>query len=109
MKRILLFLSIVVLLLTLGVWDSVGDATKAASQGRGEGNGKLKQSLMDKAEEEGEVQVIVQLQSPEEPFAQLTGREVRTKLAKALRRGSISNLRHRVEAAMGKSSHRRFP
>ena len=73
MKRIVLFLSIVVLLLTLGVSSGVGDPIKDALQARGKAIEKFNPSLEAKIRGQGKARVMVHLQSPEEPFAQLVG------------------------------------
>jgi subtilisin family serine protease/glucose/arabinose dehydrogenase len=99
MKRIVLFLSVVVLFLTLGVSGGVGEPAKDGSKGGGKT--KFNRFLKAKVEEEGEVRVIVHVQSPTEPLAQLVGREVRTKLAQDLRTASIRSLQNQVKGAVG--------
>jgi len=108
MKRVALFLSVVALLLTLGVSNGVGDPIQVASQGRGKAIQKFKPYLESKIRTQGRTRVMVHLKSPEEPFAQLVGEKVRTRLGRALRLAAIDRLQNRVEEALGPGFYVRF-
>ena len=106
--RIVPFLSVLVLLLILRVSDSAGAPTEGTSHAHAIAIEKLKPSLESKIREEGNARVIVHLQSPEEPFAQMIGYQARTRLAKNRRRASIKRLQERLIGALGSRFYLRF-
>jgi hypothetical protein len=78
MYRIYSFFPVLVLLCTLGVSNSVGEPIKKASQAKGSAIEKLKPSLKSMVQQVGQARVLVHLQSPNEPFAQMVGKRART-------------------------------
>jgi glucose/arabinose dehydrogenase len=103
MKRIVLFLSILVLLLTLGVSGGAGDPSKGGSKGRSKTIEKFKASLEAKIQEQGRSRVLVKVKLPEEPLAQLAGEEVRDPWLEELRAAAIQRLQDELERGMGKA------
>ena len=108
MKRILPFLIILLLLLTIWVAEGLGAPTQGASQARDNAIEKLKTALALKIGEAGRGRVIVELESAEEPDARRVGKKVRTRLGRELRRAAIKRLQGRLERALGRDADVRF-
>ncbi|MEE9465218.1 MAG: PQQ-dependent sugar dehydrogenase [Candidatus Neomarinimicrobiota bacterium] len=97
------------LLWTIGVSDSVSDKIKNASQAKGNAIEKLKPSLKSKVRRVGTARVIVHLQSPDEPFAQMVGKKARrNRITRARRLGAIARLQKRLLGKLSPLFYLRF-
>jgi hypothetical protein len=66
------------------------------------------EKLNARIRDEGQARVIVHLQSPAEPFAELVGKKAKSRKARTLRRGAIKRLQNRLVSALNPQFLLRF-
>jgi subtilisin family serine protease len=66
------------------------------------------EKLKAKIRNEGQARVIVHLQSPAEPFAQLFGKKARSRQTRALRRAAIKRMQDRILGTLTPDFYHRF-